>query len=52
MDIYLNEPDKILYRIALAIFKARKDIFNNIKDKSDVFAYIFKNLIKDNDMQP
>ena len=44
MDIFLNEPEKILYRIALAIFKVRKNKLKDAGDSLDKIMYCFKNM--------
>jgi hypothetical protein len=52
MDIFLNEPEKILYRIALSIFETRINKLKEAKNSIEKIMYCFKNMQTDENMLP
>ena len=45
-DIFLNEGDKVLFRIAMALFKTSEKLIVNAKDAGDLFS-ILRNIGSD-----
>ena len=52
MDIFLNEPEKILYRVGLGIFKLRSKRLKDAGNSLEKIMYCFKKIEIDNAMLP
>jgi hypothetical protein len=52
MDIFLNEPEKIMYRIGLAIFKIRIERLKSAGKSLEKIMYCFKEMSYDKEMLP